>query len=136
MYSKKIVLRYTADVADKPIVCCLAKDYGLTFNILKARILPRREGVMVLELVGTRENFDRGIRYLKESGLKVESLSKSVVQNTDRCVHCGSCLAFCSAGALYLDKETMKVLFDPEKCSGCEICVSACPVRAMEVNLL
>jgi len=27
------------------------------------------------------------------------------------------------------------VLFDPEKCNGCELCVSACPVRAMEVDL-
>ncbi|HQQ27828.1 MAG TPA: 4Fe-4S binding protein, partial [Syntrophales bacterium] len=26
--------------------------------------------------------------------------------------------------------------FDPEKCSGCEICVTACPARAMEINLL
>jgi Fe-S-cluster-containing hydrogenase component 2 len=29
----------------------------------------------------------------------------------------------------------MKVLFEPEKCNGCELCVSACPSRAMEVNL-
>jgi len=30
---------------------------------------------------------------------------------------------------------TMKVLFDKEKCNGCELCVSACPARAMEVNI-
>ncbi|HQP25857.1 MAG TPA: 4Fe-4S binding protein [Smithellaceae bacterium] len=34
------------------------------------------------------------------------------------------------------EKKTQKVLFDPEKCNGCELCVSACPVRAMEINLM
>lgn len=135
-YSKKVVLRYTPDVVDKPIVCRLAQDFDLSFNILRARVLPRREGLLVLDLTGTKDNFDRGIRFLRESGLKVEPLSKSVTQNMDKCVHCGACLAFCSANALYLDQATMKILFDPEKCSGCEMCVKACPVRAMEINLL
>jgi ferredoxin len=96
----------------------------------------RREGLLVLELTGTKENFDRGINYLKESGLNVEPLSKSVTQNIERCVHCGACLAFCSTNALYFDDTTMKILFDPEKCNGCEFCVKACPARAMEIDLL
>jgi ferredoxin len=136
MYSKKIVIRYTPDVVQQPIICQLVKQYDLVFNILKARIFPRREGVIVLELNGLKENFDRGIHFLKEMGLKVESLSKSVSQNMDKCVHCGACTGFCPTGALSFEKQTQKVLFDPEKCTGCELCVSACPVRAMEINLL
>jgi Fe-S-cluster-containing hydrogenase component 2 len=31
--------------------------------------------------------------------------------------------------------DTQRVLFDAERCNGCELCVSACPVRAMEVNI-
>ena len=108
----------------------------MIFNILKARIFPRREGVIVLELSGLKENFDSGIRFLKEMGLKVEPLSKSVSQNVDKCVHCGACIAFCPTAALSFEKKSLKVLFDPEKCNGCELCVSACPVRAMEINLL
>ena len=136
MYSKKIVIRYTPDIVQQPVICQLVKQYDLTFNILKARIFPRREGVIVLELSGLKENFDRGIHFLKEMGLKVEPLSKSVSQNIDRCVHCGACTAFCSTGALSFEKPALKVLFDPETCNGCELCVSACPVRAMEINLL
>jgi len=135
MYSKKVVIRYTADNVDQPIICQLVKKHDLAFNILKAQISPRREGVIVLELSGLKENFENGIRFLKEKGLKVEPLSKSVNQNTDRCVHCGACTAFCPTDALYLERQSSKVLFDPEKCNGCELCVSACPVRAMEVNL-
>ncbi len=136
MYSKKIVIRYGAQIVDKPVVYSLVKDYDLAFNIMRARISPRREGVMVLDLTGTKKNFDRAIRYLRELGLTVEPLSKSVTRNTDRCVHCGACLAFCSTNALSIDRDTMEVLFDPEKCNGCELCVKACPARAMATDLL
>jgi len=121
MYSKKVVIRYTADNVDQPIICQLVKKHDLAFNILKAQIFPRREGVIVLELSGSKEDFDSGIRFLKEKGLKVEPLSKSVSQNADRCVHCGACTAFCPTDALYLERQSMKVLFDPERCNGCEL---------------
>jgi L-aspartate semialdehyde sulfurtransferase ferredoxin len=136
MFSKKIVIKYSADIVDRPITCQLVKKYDLEFNILKARIFPRREGVMVLELSGTKENFDAGIRFLKENGLKVEPLSKSVTQNLDKCVHCGACIGFCPSEALTIDQQSCKVIFDSEKCTGCEFCVTACPVRAMTVDLL
>ncbi len=136
MYSKKIVIRYGAEIVDKPVVYSLVKDFDLAFNIMRARISPRREGLMVLDLTGTKKNFDRAISYLRELGLSVEPLSKSVTRNIDRCVHCGACLAFCSAGALHIDTKSMEVIFDPEKCSGCELCVKACPTHAMTTNLL
>jgi len=135
-FSKKVVIRYRADIVDQPITYRLVKDFDLSFNIMRARVLPKREGVLVLDLSGTKENFDKAIRYLKKAGLKVEPLSKNVTQNTDRCIHCGSCLAFCPTGALSMDKSNMKVIFDVEKCNGCEMCVKACPVRAMEIDLI
>ena len=135
MYSRKVVIRYPAEFAEKPIIYELVKRYDLLLNILKARIFPRREGVLVLELSGEKENFDEGIRYLKGQGLHVEPLSKSVSQNADKCVHCGACTAFCPTASLSFDHDSWKVLFEPERCNGCELCVSACPVRAMEVNL-
>ena len=108
MYSKKIVIRYTPDTVQQPVIYLLAQKHNLVFNILKARIYPRREGVIVLELSGQKEDFDRGIRFLKEMGLKVEPLSKSVSQNTDKCVHCGACTGFCPTGALSFEKKTQK----------------------------
>jgi Pyruvate/2-oxoacid:ferredoxin oxidoreductase delta subunit len=136
MYSRKIVIHYTAETVEQPIIHELVKQFDLVFNILKARIFPRREGMIVLDLAGTKENFDAAIHFLKGKGLRVEPLSKSVRQNLDRCVSCGACTAFCPTSALYFNRESMKVCFDAETCNGCELCVSACPVRAMEVNLL
>jgi ABC-type methionine transport system ATPase subunit len=55
-YRKKIVLRFSRSTWDKPVVYRLARDFNLEFNILKAIILPKQEGLMVLELAGTEEN--------------------------------------------------------------------------------
>ncbi|SEM43201.1 4Fe-4S dicluster domain-containing protein [Syntrophus gentianae] len=135
MYSKKVIIHYSAGIVEQPIIYQLVKKYDLIFNILKARIFPRREGVIVLELSGEKENFDQGVHFLREMGLRVEPLSKSVSHNTEKCVHCGACTSFCPTSALSMDPQTMKVSFDPEVCNGCGLCVTACPARAMEINL-
>ena len=64
MYSKILILRFDKTVVQKPVVCYLVKDYDLTFNILNATILPRKEGIMVLELSGSRKNFKAGVTFL------------------------------------------------------------------------
>jgi L-aspartate semialdehyde sulfurtransferase ferredoxin len=40
----------------------------------------------------------------------------------------------CPTGALYIERPSMKVIFEKDKCSACELCVVACPARAMEVK--
>ena len=134
MYSKILVLRFPKTAAQKPIVCYLTKDYDLLFNILNATILPRKEGVMVLELSGTRKNFKEGLNYLKAQGVQVQSASQEVKRNLRKCTHCGACTAVCPTGALAVSRPEMSVDFDQKKCSICELCVPTCPTRAMEVR--
>ena len=133
MYSKILVLRFPPTVVEKPIVCHLTKDYDLIFNILNATILPRKEGVMVLELSGTRKNFREGLKYLNAQGVQVQNASQEVKRNIQKCTHCGACTAVCPTGALSIHRPEMSVDFDQKKCSICELCVPACPTRAMEV---
>ena len=112
--------------------CYLAKDYDLTFNILNARVLPRKEGVLVLELSGTKKNFNEGLKYLKRQGVDVQNASQEITRNEDKCTHCGSCTAVCPTGALHVERPEMSVAFDLQKCSVCELCVTACPPHAMK----
>ncbi len=133
MYSKILLLRFPITEVQKPVVCFLAKDYDLTFNILNAGILPRKEGYMVLELSGTRENYKKGVSYLKGQGVRVKNASQEVKRIEEKCVHCGSCTAVCPTGALSVKRPEMEVVFDLQKCSVCELCVPACPPRAMEI---
>ena len=134
MYSKILVLRFPKSEVEKPIVCYLAKDYDLTFNILNATILPRKEGVMVLELSGTRKNFKEGVKYLRSQGVQVQNASQEVKRITNKCTHCGACTAVCPTGALAVIRPEMSIGFDQKKCSICELCVPTCPTRAMEVR--
>ena len=132
--SKRIVLHFPKRMVDRPIVYRLIKDYDLEFNILKASVTPQEEGLMVLELKGEQVNYDKGIRYLTEAGVKIQALSQDVTRNEERCTHCGVCIAICPTGAFELDPSTRCIKFDNEKCLACGLCILACPPRAMEVH--
>jgi ferredoxin len=131
VYSKILILRFPKSEVRKPIVCYLVKDYDLIFNILNAAILPRKEGIMVLELSGTRKNFKEGVKFLKSQGVQVQNASQEVKRDTNKCTQCGACTAVCPTGALHIVRPEMAVEFDETKCSVCELCIPACPSRAM-----
>lgn len=131
---KRVVLHFPTRLIDQPIIYRLVKEHNLVLNILKASVTPNEEGLMVLELSGARKDYDRGIKYLHESGVKIQSVGQNVMRDDARCTHCGACVAICPTGALWLDPQTMMVNFDEGKCTACELCVLACPPRAMEVH--
>jgi len=134
MYSKMLILRFPKKRVGEPIVVNLVKRFDLTFNILKATIYPRKEGVMVMELSGDRKNFQKGLKYLKGLGIEVETVSQEIKKDEELCIHCGMCTAVCPTGALHIKRPEMEVVFDYEKCSACELCVITCPVKAMRVK--
>jgi len=134
MISKRIVLHFPHRLVDQPIVYKLVKDYDLQFNILKAYVTPQEEGLMILELTGKDENFNKGIEYLSSCGVKIQPLSQDVIRNEVKCTDCGVCVPICPTGALVVDPLTRKVHFYDNKCIACELCVKVCPTRAMEVH--
>jgi ferredoxin len=132
--SKRVVLHFPKRMVDEPILYSLIKDYDLQFNILKASITPEAEGLMVVELKGSRNNLDQGVQYLIDSGVKIQPLSHDVARNEDRCTSCGACITVCPAGAFSLEPDTMVVRFSDSKCVACGLCIKACPPRAMELH--
>ncbi len=131
--SGRIVLHFPRRLLDQPIVYRLVKDFNLSFNILKASVTPGEEGLMVMELTGEPRDYDKGIKYLTDAGVKIQSLSQDVVRNEARCTHCGACITICPTGAFSFEADTRQVLFDQAKCIVCELCVKGCPPRAMEL---
>lgn len=132
--SKRIVLRFPRRLVERPIVSRLVKEYNLDFNILKGSVTPDEEGLMVLELNGEQGDYDKGIRYLTETGVRIQSLSQDVIRNEERCTHCGACITICPTGAFELEPLTRWVNFYDEKCLACGLCIKACPPRAMELH--
>ncbi|AEA33141.1 NIL domain-containing protein [Hippea maritima] len=135
MISKKIVLRFPKDIADKPLISDICKKYDLTFNIMKANIFPRKEGVLTLEISGEDKAFYKGIDYLKQNGVELTFVEESIKRNEEKCYHCGFCVAVCPTQALTInDRKTMRVDLYKDRCIACGYCVKVCPVKAMNLE--
>ncbi len=132
MTSENVLLIFKSSVMYKPVIYRLARDFDLVFNILEAKILPRREGRILLELRGEEEQIRSGIRFMEENNVKVEYLADKIWREEERCVHCGACTGLCPTGALYVVPDEMKVAFDVRKCVACGMCGLACPFGAMK----
>jgi len=135
VYRKNVHLTFPPEMSNTPVVYLLAQDYGLSFNILKAQIDPGREGRMMLEIAGLKDNCDRALDFLAESGVHVASAAQRISRDEEGCMHCGMCTALCSSGALSVARENRLLLFDPERCSICGLCAKVCPVKAMHVEM-
>lgn len=119
-------------MTQQALVCQLTKKYDLLFNILRANISNRKEGIMVLEILsGTKSDFNKGVRFLKDKGVAVSFPEHQIFKNEEICTHCGACTAICPTEALYIKRPEMEVIFDKDKCSVCELCIITCPSRAM-----
>lgn len=133
--ARRVVLHFPRTVVDQPIIYKLVRDYNLMFNILKASITPNEEGLLVLELSGEREDYEKAARFLAEVGVKIQPLSRDVYCNEKRCTHCGACITICPTGAFVLETPSRRVKFLDKKCIVCGLCIKACPPRAMEIRL-
>ena len=132
--AKRVVLHFPKRMVDQPILYRLIKDFDLQFNILKASITPEAEGLMVVELKGEQKQYDRGVQYLIDCGVKIQSLGQDVTRNEERCTSCGACVTVCPAGAFDYQPDTLTVRFNNAKCVACGLCIKACPPRAMELH--
>ena len=131
METKIVLLIFKKEIMYKPIIYRLARDFDVIFNVLEAKIFPKQEGRIILELVGTPEKIQSCIDYLEDEKVQVELLADKIHRDEEKCIHCGACTAVCRVCALDIDRSSMEVKFFPEKCIACGLCKIACPVKAM-----
>jgi L-aspartate semialdehyde sulfurtransferase ferredoxin len=132
MGSRIVLLVFKANIMYKPVIYRLARDFDLVFNILEAKILPRKEGRILLELKGAEDLMDKGVKFLLDHQVVVEHLSDKVWREEELCVHCGACTGLCPTSALSIRHPEMKTVFDVQKCVACGMCGLACPFGAMK----
>ncbi|MEZ0574485.1 NIL domain-containing protein [Halodesulfovibrio aestuarii] len=133
-FRKNVHLTFPPTISGSPVICDLTRMFDLSFNILKAQITPRKEGYMTVEIIGSRENYQKGIDYLEKNHVVATPVAQRISRDEDSCMHCGMCTAICPNGSLFVNREKRIVEFDIERCTACGMCVRVCPVNAMHVD--
>ena len=134
MIAQKIVLRFPPELVDQPIISNTVKKYSLDFNILRASIAPQKEGLLVLELRGQKEDLQKALADLKGLKIDLQKLSRDVRRAEEKCAQCGACVALCPSEALSVNHGNWQIEFFTDRCVACELCVKGCPYGAMEVR--
>jgi ABC-type methionine transport system ATPase subunit len=73
MATMRIKLTFPQDLIKEPIIFTMAKKFDIMPNIRRAKVT-ESIGEVVLELEGTEKNLEGGVAYLKERGVKVETV--------------------------------------------------------------
>jgi L-aspartate semialdehyde sulfurtransferase ferredoxin len=133
MQKKRVVFNYPPHMVDHPVISRMVKEFDLEVNILRARITPKEEGRLVLEIFGKRQSVEAGINYVREMGVDIQSLAQDVKWHEDRCTHCTACISVCHSKALDVKRPEMTVSFNRDRCTACEFCIPVCPYQAMEI---
>jgi formate hydrogenlyase subunit 6/NADH:ubiquinone oxidoreductase subunit I len=124
----RILLRFTEQTVEQPIVSQIILDLKVPINIITAYV--NSKGGEVLAEVPP-EMLDKVVTAFRKKGVTV-SLPKLIEVDTEKCISCGSCVALCPVEAITL-ADDLSVEFNKEKCVGstCSACVDACPARAI-----
>lgn len=133
MATKRLVLSFPAHLIGQPVTYELVKKYNLKINILRARITPREQGRLVMEVTGSKKDLDAGLKFLDEVKVEVKALAQDVMFHQERCIECSACTSACPTGALSVQRPEMHVSFKREKCIACELCIPLCPYHVMEI---
>ena len=124
----RILLRFSEQTVEKPIVSQIILDLKVPINIITANV--NSKGGEVLAEV-PEEALEKVVQEFRSNGVTV-SLPKLIEVDTEECISCGSCVALCPVDAIS-QEEDLSIVFDKQKCVGstCSNCVDACPVRAI-----
>lgn len=76
---KRVKLTFPQRLIKEPVIFTMAKKYDVMPNIRRARVT-ETVGEMVLELEGTEENLEKGIKSLREQGVEVELAEGDIVE--------------------------------------------------------
>jgi len=77
--SKKVYLTFPKDLIQEPVIYRLGHTFQVVTNIRTASV-SEEIGLVGLELIGTAEEIEKAIQYLRDLGVIVEPIEKSIVE--------------------------------------------------------
>lgn len=79
MAKRRVHLTFPEKLVQEPIIYRLATDFDIITNIRRANV-EDTFGWVILELEGSDEALDKGLRYLEERGVQVNTIEGDVVE--------------------------------------------------------
>ena len=76
---ERYYLSYPRALIKEPILYHLVKKFDLVFNIRGASVSDEI-GLVAVEFEGTSEQIERGLEWLRQSGVTVERIEKNVIE--------------------------------------------------------
>lgn len=120
------------ETLSEPVISKTVFKTGAQFYISKARVGEWGKELIV-DIIGSEEQVNEAISNLERSGTKVTRFEERVTIDRDVCVDCGACVSLCPWYAIEI-KSDWSIVHNPKKCvSGCSLCLSCCPVRAIKM---
>ena len=80
MAKKMVHLIFPQRLIKKPVIFSMAIKYRVSPNIRRAKIT-ETVGEVVLELEGTKENLEKGMKFLTREGVKVEPIVGDIIES-------------------------------------------------------
>jgi L-aspartate semialdehyde sulfurtransferase ferredoxin len=76
---KRVKLTFPQNLIKEPVIFTMAKQFNVMPNIRRARVT-ETVGEMILELEGTEENLEKGIKWVRKKGVEVELVVGDVIE--------------------------------------------------------
>jgi L-aspartate semialdehyde sulfurtransferase ferredoxin len=76
---KQLSLIFPQNLIREPVICRMAKQFDVTFNIRRAKVT-ERVGEMVLELEGAESDLQDALEWLKGQRIRVEPVIHDAVE--------------------------------------------------------
>jgi ABC-type methionine transport system ATPase subunit len=83
MSTKRFKLTFPQELIKEPVIFTMAKKFDVMPNIRRAKV-SESMGEVLLEFEGTEIKLEEGIAYLKERGIKVESVEEHAAEHHDQ----------------------------------------------------
>jgi NAD-dependent dihydropyrimidine dehydrogenase PreA subunit len=124
------MLRFSREIADKPITSQVILEQGAPVNILSAH-MNQQGGEILVEI--DPAHADRVVEAFRDKGVSVD-VRRLIEKDDKKCTDCGGCVSICPMDALTFG-EDHSVNLEEERCNGitCGLCVDACTQGAIRL---
>lgn len=100
----------------KPIIYHLIKEYNIKITILKAEIIPKKQGYLLIEAEGAEASLQNALQFLAQEQIKTIPDDKQTPVYKIAGAPCNTCAAACFSDAIVVNKQTLQQESRKETC--------------------